>query len=299
MKKDCTHCPKNGEIDLKYLGKSMCKPCFCRLVEKRIARTIRKRGLITRNDKIAIAVSGGKDSCLVLHFLHNYCKILKIPLLAIYADRDDPYSKNQLNIIKSQTKKLKIPLHVVSYKKELKTSMQDLRKIADKEGTNLCSVCGVMRRKLLNSKAKELGATKLATGHNLTDEAQTYLMNFIKNELKHFKGVSSPTVKGFIPRIKILRDVPENEIKLYCEIKKYDFLPTPCPCRIGSLRFSFQKILNNINEIRPGAEFAICSIGDKITEFAKKQYKPQKLNHCKKCGDPSSKDICRTCQYLN
>ena len=162
-------------------------------------------------------------------------------------------------------------------------------------------ICSISSLCCVPGPAWSVGATKLATGHNMTDEAQTYLMNFVKNELKHFIGMGaiSPKVKGFIPRIRILRDVPENETKLYCQIKSYDFLPNPCPCRIGSLRFNFQKILNEIDEFRPGAEFAICSIGDKITEFARKKLENLKLNYCKKCGEPSSKDVCRVCQFLS
>ena len=301
MKRECLHCRKEAEIELKYSKKSLCKPCFCRLIEKRISRNIRVNRLINKSDKIAVAVSGGKDSYLTLHFLKKYCLRGNIPLLAIYVDRSDPHSANQLEMARKQVKELEIPFHIITFKKELGLSMDELRKITAKPKAKLCSTCGIIRRKLLNQKAKELGATKLATGHNMTDEAQTYLMNFTKNELRHFIGMgpTSPKVEGFIPRIKILRDVPENEIKLYCEIKGYDFLPEPCPYRIGSLRFNYQKSLNDINGFRPGAEFAICAIGEKITEFAREKYKSQKFSYCKKCGEPSAKEICRVCQILS
>lgn len=301
MSNQCAHCSKNAKVELKYLGKWLCEACFCRLIERRISRTIRKNRLIQKGDKIAVAFSGGQDSSLMLHYLAGYAKQRRIDIFALYVDREDTYSKNSLLFTEAKAKKLGIPFHCFSFKKELGVSFEDIRKISQKAGTNLCSVCGVMRRYILNRAARKLGASKLAIGHNLTDEAQSCLMNFAKGELKNFLNINpaSPTVKGFIPRIKILRDVPKDEIHIYNRIKKIEFFPEPCPCRVGSLRYKFVTILDALKLIRPSAEFALCTMGDEVAEFAREKYKGKKMGICKKCGELAAKDICRVCQYLS
>ena len=150
-------------------------------------------------------------------------------------------------------------------------------------------------------KAKELSCNKIAIGHNLTDEAQTYLMNFVKGELNlvHNLGPKSlPIREGFVQRIKPLRSVPEDEIKIYADLKSYEYLPEPCPCRQASLRFRFMNYLDDIKSSRPGAEFAIVKIGDEIAGKERRCIagKPEK---CEQCGELGAGAICKVCQYLN
>ncbi len=296
---DCGLCNKKpAKVELKYLGKTICNSCFIRITKRRISKNIRVNKLVEKGDKIAVAVSGGKDSVLTLRVLAERCKKLEVPLVALYVDRGDEFAKKCGNIAEKVAKALGVKFYNLSFKKELGVSMADIIKITGKIGANRCSVCGVFRRRVLDRKARELGCNKLATGHNLTDEAQSALMNFVKGELKNFShfGAISPK-SGFVRRIKPLREVPEEEARKYVELKKWDHIPLPCPCRIGSLRFNFMSYLEDIKQVRPGAEFAICKIGDELAKVSEK-----KLNgaakKCTKCGELTSREVCRVCEYL-
>jgi uncharacterized protein (TIGR00269 family) len=199
-------------------------------------------------------------------------------------------------------KELDVELHVASFSRDLDVTFADVVKITSKLKTNRCSVCGVMRRRLLDTAAKKLGCTKLATGHNLADESQSYLMNFIRNDISgfgHLGPISLPKRKGFVQRIKPLRDVPEEDIKQYVDLKKWKYHPHPCPCRIGSLRFKTQEIMELLKKARPSAEFSMVKSGDWIRERAIKQNSKTKLRTCEQCKEQCSGQICQVCKQIN
>ena len=98
----CHSCSKKGEVELKYLGKWLCELCFCDLIRRRISRTMRKNKLVEEGDKVLVAISGGKDSALVLKYLADYAKHGDIEVFAMYVDRGDNYSINSLKHAQQQ-----------------------------------------------------------------------------------------------------------------------------------------------------------------------------------------------------
>lgn len=299
----CEVCKKKKrEYFSENLGKTICNSCFLRSFERRIRKTIRNYNLLKDNDKILVAISGGKDSCLTLQYLAKYYKYKPGKLYACYIDRGDSYSIKQALIAEKLAEKLKIPFHVASFREKFNIGITDIRKIAEKHKVNNCSICGVLRRRVLELKARELKVNKVATGHNLTDDALSYLMNFSKGELKnfiHLGPISLPKRKEFVQRVKILSKVTDEEIKKYVDLKKIKYYPNACPCRVGSLRYNFLSVLSEIKKARPGAEFSITKISEEISFLLRTNKKKFKLNKCKRCGEPTSQKICRICTYLN
>jgi len=244
-----------------------------------------------------VALSGGADSTLALHVLNWYSR--QIELAAVYADRGDAYASTLRKFAQKVAKRYDVPFYVVKYS-ELGLSWSDVRTIAQKVGGNMCSVCGVIRRRLINDFAKKNKFDKVATGHNLTDEAQSYLMNFIRGYLEGFRhlGPISPKAKGLVQRIKPIRPIPEGEVRLYCSLKKIEYHPKPCPCRLGSLRYNTQRVLREIVQFRPSAEFSIVALGDKIAQYARAQFKQGAKGVCVQCGEPASGKLCQICKML-
>ncbi len=298
--KTCAKCSKNAEFFLPYLGKGLCKTCFIQLQEQRISRNIKENKLIEDGDRIALAISGGKDSLVMLNFISTYIAHKDIKIKAFYVDRDDWNSSKNIKVCKNACKKAGVEFEVLKFKKEFDFSMKDIAKVSEKLGINKCSVCGVLRRRILNKTAREQGFNKLATGHNLTDEAQSFLMNFSRGDLRRFSAMgakSLPKREGFTQRIKILRRVPENEVKAYADYIGLEYNPKPCSCRVGSFRFNFMNYLEEMKKTRPGIEFSIVKIGDEIGDLVRKR-KTGDLKKCKECGELTSRDVCRVCEYL-
>ncbi|MBW2986186.1 tRNA 2-thiocytidine biosynthesis TtcA family protein, partial [Candidatus Woesearchaeota archaeon] len=197
---------------------------FVKKFEKKVKDTIKKFDLISSKDKILVAVSGGKDSTAVLYLL----KKLGYNVEAITIDAViGKYTKQNLANIVKFCKEQDVKLTVISFRDKFGSSLCHIQALLKQKGINLrsCAVCGVLRRYLLNKFVKDTKATKLVTGHNASDEAQVYLMNIFKNKqemnarLGPFPGLIRS--KLFVPRIKPLYLVTEDEVEQYSKIMDF------------------------------------------------------------------------------
>lgn len=120
---------------------------------------------------IAVALSGGKDSVLTLYALKNYQNYLDFDLVAISVDEGiEGYRQHGIDAAIDNAEKLDIELIQKSFKTEEGFSLDDIYS----GFKSACIPCGVFRRNILNKTAYELGADKIATGHNLDDEIQSF-----------------------------------------------------------------------------------------------------------------------------
>jgi uncharacterized protein (TIGR00269 family) len=284
---------------------SLCDKCFIELFEKKVRRTIRTNRLLRGEDKTAVALSGGKDSAVTLYMLKDILK--KAPaekLLAISIDQGIKESEKSLDVCKSLCKKLEVEHHVYSFKKEYGYSMDETVKRIKrmKNPAPPCSFCGVLRRKLLNTKAKELGATRIATGHNMDDEIQTALMNYARGDVEKTArmGALVGVVRDerFVQRIKPLRDTPEEEVLLYAKLKGIEYEPSRCPYSQESFRGTIRKTIEDIETNHPGSKYQILKSTDKLIGILRKNTESGEMGRCAKCGDPCSEETCRFCRIM-
>ena len=171
----CKNCKNNSVIKLPNSNVSLCKQHFNRYFERKVRRCIRIHKLIKKTDKVIVALSGGKDSLSLTYLLHKLLTQRRMKLQALIIDEGS--RKDEIKAAEKLCKKLKIKIHKITFKKEFKFTLFD---IAEKLKGIPCATCGALRRSLINKKARELKATKLATGHNLDDEAQNIVMNQFK-----------------------------------------------------------------------------------------------------------------------
>ena len=151
-------------------------------VEKKVAETIKKYKLLSKKDKVVVALSGGKDSTSVLYILDKMG--YRVEGLFIDLHLGD-WSKRNLENVRKFCSSLNVELHVFDMKKELGSGICFIKDVVKtKKSITGCSVCGILKRWILNKTSRELGGTKLVTGHNLDDEAQTVLMNFLKGNVE-------------------------------------------------------------------------------------------------------------------
>ena len=161
-----------------------------------------------------------------------------------------------------------------------------------------CTVCGIIKRWLLNKWAKKLRADKLVTGHNLDDEAQNVLMNFLKGNV--LLGInSSPAtgekdIEGFVRRIKPLFFVAEDEIRKYAESMKFDILYDKCPCSFATYRADTRDFLWKISNEE---KLRIVSGFQEMVPGLRKENK-RELKFCVKCGEPASGELCNACKIF-
>jgi uncharacterized protein (TIGR00269 family) len=303
----CSRCKKKeAAIDLPYANEIVCESCFTEFFERRVRKTIRRNELLDPKDKTAVALSGGKDSMTVLTILKSVAhKAPKSSLFAIMIDEGVPGYRDEL--VKrgaKYCKELGVDYHIFSFKEELGMTVIEMAKKVEKLGYNLlpCSYCGVFRRQLLNSKARELGATKIATGHNLDDECETALMNFLRGDITQIaRGgarVGALRDKSFVPRIKPLRDTPEKEVALYAKIKKIPIVAGKCPYSRDSFRTAINKVTLQLEKKYPCMPFQILSSIDQLMPILREPIEKSgaKLGFCDDCGEVSSGSACMFCE---
>ena len=276
---------------------------YIKYFEKKILRTIIKYGLIKKGDKIAVAFSGGKDSTTVLYILNKLKDKLRFELEAIAIDEGiKNYREITLKAAKEFCKNNNIKLHIYSYKKEFNITLDDMIK-NKKENISPCNVCGTFRRYLLNKYSTKLGFSKLATGHNLDDEAQSVLMNLFKNNtmVNARLGPITGTIKNekFIPRIKPLYLALQKEVAIYAFLKGFKIDHIECPNASNSYRNDVQSLLNNFEVQHAGTKNSLINAYLEILPLLKEKYKEnKKLILCTRCNEPSSKEICNACSLL-
>ena len=293
----CLKCKKPSITFIRYSGAHLCKKHFIEFVERRVKKDIKKQGKTTDNATIGIALSGGKDSTVALHLIHEiFSKRPHVTLYAITVDEGiGGYRDNSLPVAQRNCKKLGIEHHIISFEDVIGRTMDEIASLHDELGE--CSYCGVFRRFCLNTKTKELGVNKLVTGHNLDDMAQSILMNFTNGDMQKLARLGPHTriQPGLVPRLMPLRTIPEKEIMLYAIVKNIEFHNAECPYSTRALRGSFRQIIDTLEDNTPGTRHSILNSYESIKELLLKQYPATKLNTCPTCGEPTSQRTCKTC----
>lgn len=146
-------------------------------------KAIKDFNLIKKDDKIAVCISGGKDSMLMAKLFQMFQKISNVPFELVYLVMNPGYNDVNLRRIVENAKTLEIPITIFD------TKIFDATQKMEK---NPCYMCARMRRGHLYSKAKELGCNKIALGHHYTDVIETTLMSMLHGG----------QIQGMLPRIK-------------------------------------------------------------------------------------------------
>jgi len=297
MNKTCSKCKKPAITFIRYNGTHLCKDHFIQYFEKRVKKEIKKQGKTIKNIKIGVAVSGGKDSLVVLSIIHEiFSKRKGSKIFALTVDEGiKGYRDKSIKYVEKFCKKNSIEYFTITFKDLIGITMDEIA--AKKDELGECSYCGVFRRLCLNTLAKKLQVDKLVTGHNLDDMAQSILMNFVNGDMKKLArlGPHKKIQPGLVPRMLPLRTIPEKENTLYAILKNIDFHDGECPYSTRALRGDFREIVDNLEFNNPGTRHSILSSYDSIKDLLFEKYPPAKLDKCPSCGEPTSQKQCKVC----
>lgn len=306
----CTLCKRRDAVYMRvYSGEKLCPKCFTSSIEDKVRATIAKHDMLDRNDKIAVAVSGGKDSTTLLNVLSKIEKNFpKADLCAITVDEGiERYRDEAVKFAAGACRKLGVKHLVVSFAELFGVQLDELVKMLKEKSQrgadtlSPCAYCGVLRRRALNVAARRLNADKLALAHNLDDEAQTVLLNIMHGDpfrMVRVKPRLEEKHPMFVPRVKPFSEVPEKEIAFYAYLSKIRFQSAPCPYASTALRSDIRTMLNRMEEKHAGMKFTVYKSAEKIRSAIEASDNSVKLRECRVCGEPASSDVCKPCQML-
>lgn len=289
----CPKCKttKQEGVYLRSYNLRICKECFVEFFKDRVETTIRKFKMFKKDDKVLVAISGGKDSVALAKALKelNY----NITLLHVYTGiKEKNYAEDSMKVVKEFAEKENLPLKILNLQDEIGVDIKTASKLAKKE---LCAVCGMIKRYILNREAKDFDV--VVTGHNLDDEASTALSSFIF--WKEFIKRQWPVLyeeETLQRKAKPLTLISENETRLFCEVLKLPFNSTACPLRGGPYLF-FKNFIHQLDAEMPSS--VLCFYKGFLKR--KKEIFPEKessfnLKPCSRCGYLTMLEVCSFCK---
>lgn len=292
----CDFCSGKAVAIIPYARLKLCSRHLVEYIERKVERAIKRYRLIEKGWHVLVAISGGKDSSTLLRILVKLSKKQGFSVTALYVDLGIPvYSEKCREVVVKLTEQVNVPLIIVDVKEALGYGVPEL---ARRTRRPVCSVCGVVKRYIINATAIELNAHVIALGHNLDDLVAYTLKEFINQNLGQISklGPKTDTIPGIaVGRIRPLYEVYEKESLLYILATKTPFLPDECPhVRRDSLEFVLKEQLNQLETRFPGIKMGLARrLAKNIDKYPQPQ---QKLAECKVCGLIASGELCSLCK---
>ena len=248
----------NDKERLENIEKSIRKK-FHKVLFSKFAQAINQYKLVEENDRIAVCISGGKDSMLMAKLFQELLKHNKFHFELVFLVMDPGYSSENREIIEHNARLLNIPITV--FESTIFDSVYNIEK-------SPCYVCARMRRGYLYSKAKELGCNKIALGHHFDDVIETILMGMLYSGQTQtmMPKLKSTNFEG-MELIRPMYLIREEDIKKWRDYNDLSFIQCACKftdtctseacmtsSRTGSKRLETKHIIENLKKINPYVE---------------------------------------------
>lgn len=284
---------------------ALCKEHYLEWIPEQTARFIKKYGMFTPNEKILVAVSGGKDSLSLWDILVRLGYQADGLYLGLGIDAGINYSHESQRLAQKFADENNLKLHVVDVEKEYGHSIPALSEISHRGHGRPCAVCGLAKRHEMNRIARDFGYDVLATGHNLDDEAAVLFGNTLKWSSEYILRQSPvlPSADGLARKVKPLCRFYEREMTAYAIMRGIEYIYDECPFADGSQSIFYKEALNQLETARSGAKliFYLSFLEAKKSGhlFVEKNVGQSQLHSCPTCGQPTSTpDFCSFCRMI-
>ena len=294
----CDRCQNVAVYSRKYSGENLCSICYSGSILRKTAKTISKFNMIKNNELVCVAVSGGKDSLALLHILHQMSKNHNFRIKVITIDEGIPNYRNEaLEIVKGFCGKLNVDHLVYSYKDMFDLTLDNALSLRENEKMSSCSICGTLRRRAMDYAAKDIGADVIATGHNLDDNLQSFLINMLSGDTSKIGWMDPDTSKNSLRKIKPFCEIYESEIVFYAFTNEIPFQIEPCPHMNEGIRTEIREFLNSLEGQRSGIKNNLFNSFLKISAIVKDSNNKER-RICLNCGNECTGKICSVCNLV-
>lgn len=301
----CRKCGSPASINLRQHRLALCKKHFDDWFLQHTAGTIKKYGMFKSDERVLVAVSGGKDSLSLWDALIRLGYIVDGLIIDLGIDDSISYSRRSLEFTRSFAQSRGATLHELHIQLEYGETMPEIFHRSRSGAQKPCSTCGLVKRHELNRFAIEHGYTVLATGHNLDDEAAVLFSNTLtwnNAQLLRQQPVLMDSEK-FARKVKPFVRFYERETTAYALLNGIEYIEEECPYSTGSTTNHFKTILNGMENEQPGMKYRYYNsfVDMKKTGFLKfSETRQYDENSCPKCGQlTSSNGLCAFCKLFD
>mgnify|MGYP006272301919 CR=1 FL=1 len=291
----CRTCRQPAVIDLPRHNAHFCAEHFLELCRRQVVKAIERFDMIAPDDRVLVAVSGGKDSLAVWDLLVELgysADGLYIGLgIGEYSDVSGRYAR-------SFADQRGLTLRTVDLRDEygydVPTAARATRRVP-------CSACGTSKRHLFDRVALDGGYDVLVTGHNLDDEAAVLFGNTLRWDVEYLSRQLPvlPARHGFPRKVKPLVRLTEREMAAWCILRGIDYQVDECPMAEGNKHLAYKAALNAIEQESPGskANFYLNFLDNMAPILAgRSAAATDELGACTSCGSPTTGEICAFCR---
>jgi tRNA-5-methyluridine54 2-sulfurtransferase len=284
----CTRCRERAYIPLPTHHANFCHECFLHYFRTAVSRAMKRFGTDTAAP-LLVAVSGGKDSLALWDVLHA----MGYSTTGLHVELGiEGFSEASMEAVRRFAQERDLPLIEHSLKESFGYSIPEIR---SRTWRKICSVCGLLKRQMLNRLTVQSGFQVLVSGHNLDDEAGRLLGNIVRNRARYLEK-QSPWLPSPHPRMparqKPLYRLESHEIRTYCRLRAIEPLGMTCPLSRGATSHTFKEALDFLEAKMPGTK------RDFLFTFLdrKRDVVPSGPDMtCSQCGEPSFAAVCGVC----
>jgi uncharacterized protein (TIGR00269 family) len=291
----CKICKAEAVVALRSHNAAFCAACYKEFFARQVARGIESQKLFTREEKILVALSGGKDSLALMLELSRQ----GYDVTGLHIDLGIPGSSAAARgVVERFCARHGLRLMI----RETAAEGLPIPLVKEKLHRPICSACGKIKRHLFNRAALEGGFDALATGHNLDDEAARLFSNTLRWDTAYLsdQGPRLESAHGFARKVKPLWRLTEFETANYAFLMGIEHHYAPCPYSPGASFTTLKGLLQRLEAAMPGRKLdfyqGFLQRGRPV--FARREAEEGvDLSPCTECGYPtSSGDLCGVCR---
>ena len=301
----CKTCGEKAVVNMRQHKLALCEEHYLEWIPEQTARFIKKYWMFGPDEKVLVAVSGGKDSLSLWDILHRLGYSVDGMYIGLGIDEGSNYSNESHRLSEMFASERGLKLHVVDIEKEHGHSIPMLADLSHRGQGRPCSVCGMVKRHEMNRIARDLGYDVLATGHNLDDEAAVLFGNTITWSKEYLlrQGPVLPEHDGLARKVKPLCRFYEKEMTAYAMLRGIEYIYEECPFSIGSTSIFYKELLNRLENERPGAKlsFYLNFLDARQNGLFAEDVAPTTppLFNCPTCGQPTAYEgKCSFCRLM-
>ena len=297
----CINCSERAVIDIRRHNSSFCRPHFQAYFDRQVETAIRRKAMIAPDDRVLVAVSGGKDSLVLWDLLAR----MGYRTAGLHIELGiGEYSATSRETTVSFADARGLELIVVDLSEAYGMGVSEL---AMHTGRATCSGCGLSKRYVMNREAAERGFDIVATGHNLDDEAATLLGNVLRWQTSYLAKqapvmqeslVAGSNSANLVKKIKPLYTLTERETAAYALLNRIDYVVEECPNALGATSLKYKEALARLELESPGTKhnFLLQYIERIQPAFEQTQMDGHELRECVLCGQATTAEVCSFCR---
>lgn len=260
----CSKCRHPAIIYQRYSGLHLCKAHFIADFESKAKRAIRNHRWIKPKDRIAVALSGGKNSSALLYFLKKILGTRRdVRLSAIFIDEGTKGNRD-CHVAANIADAIGVELITGSFEEVFGKTIDEV--VMEKGDRFSCTFCRVLRGKCLNRIAHDHDMTKLALAINLDDEAQNVLVNVFRGDPERLLKPAD-TLPEIVPIIRPFLPIPAREVALYAYLHVEGFEIRQCPHSHNALINDVHSLLNDYTWRHPSTKYAIVNLSEQLVSY--------------------------------